>query len=212
MLIPFSKNLFYKVLPRDPKSFKDKLVASSPLSTKANSILYHVERVDSKCLYLIPVTYAHFLYSQKHPEQLKVYPLGISGICTYSNHLLLGKRSLGVSTYPNFWECVPSGSFQEKSVSYKEIKKGLLKEFKEETTLPISSIERVKPLYIFYDNNTRVYDLTFSIQLKPHSLKDLKANKEYSRFKWVHTKDISSLLKEKVVPLSRLLINLRGKS
>lgn len=212
MLIPFSEKLTFKLSKRDPQSFKDNQVASFANSSKSNEILYHVEKICSQGLHLIPITYEHFLYSQKHPNKLKVNPLGISGICIYSNYLLIGKRSLGVSTYANFWECVPSGSFQEKKVSYNEIEKTLVKEFKEEAGLPSSLIERIKPLYIFYDDNTRVYDLTFSIILKPQTQMDLRANKEYSKIEWIHTKDLSSLLKEKIVPLSRLLINLTSSS
>jgi len=142
-------------------------------------------------IYRAPYRYFWFKQQPGHENGLSeperqlfasLRPIGVSAITTNSNNqVLLGKRSGKVSQYPEYWECVPSGTFNRRDM---DPFAAIRTELAEETGNDPERINTIAFIGFAYDKDERNYDLNFAISVKSiHKLPD--ANEEYSTFKWV---------------------------
>lgn len=147
--------------------------------------------------------------SKNLKEKLRLTPLGVSGCIYIDDSFVMAKRSAYITSYPGFYELVPSGGLNEMHVGLQgviDFNYQLLTELREELGISQSLVQDTKPFALIFDQQDRVFDLGILISLKIDAaqiLPYLKANAEYDMPFLLSTKSIESFIVQnfqKVVP------------
>lgn len=163
------------------------------------------------------VEYKHYLAQARDPSLiniLKIHPICVCGYTVSGDHILIGKRSKAVTDYPNYYELVPAGGIDIKSVEnnqvdiYKQIKI----ELKEEAGLDESQVLSAVPKYLITCADTNSYEICFNIELSPLlKNQNLLGNGEYTRLLWIKKSQLETFIKEhqnEIIPLSLQIVDL----
>ena len=155
----------------------------------------------------------------KDPELrpiLDIHPLGVSGLTTWRDMVLVGKRSAIVSSYPGAMECCPSGSVDGSAVGYEgsiDMQKAILNELCEETGIRKDGVRsaRMKDLYLSTD--TGIFDVLVEIELNPETDQTLSypRSEEYDELHWAQKDQLMACSGCSWVPLSRFLLEERQR-
>lgn len=186
---------------------------TAPLEDNLLSIYVGHEVKDSVAhIDVARVPYRYYLAHKEHPEWgLGILPVGVSGVTTYSDRgvflTVLGRRAKELSSYANYWECVPSGSLE-----LLDVKEQLFLEFEEELGLSRGVIEIIEPLGLFWDAQDEVYDCAYRLVLQLSQedfVKQVHLSAEYSSLKCVSRDEwtrFSHTNEQEMVPVSLVLM------
>lgn len=133
------------------------------------------------------------------PHYHPVISVGVTGLITHKEHILIGKRSKHVAVYPNLYELAPSGSLDKQFLKRYHIDyvQHLLLELKEETNINSLDIQQIIPFLIVYDPQIHALDICIHLKLQPDFKGCIQHNiKEYSALKWI---PIDQLEKEMLI-------------
>lgn len=119
------------------------------------------------------IEYKYFCASKTLPQlQTLVCPVAVSGITLLCDgagpSALFARRSRNVTSYPGYWELVPSGTIDRKFAlndGHVDFRSQLRLELNEEANVPSVSIKNVKPFALVFDHVDRVYDVCCLIEL-----------------------------------------------
>jgi hypothetical protein len=134
------------------------------------TLVHHQTRQHSDGVELVGrYTDYQFYYSQKVTGQsFGIAPIAVSGLMLAEGHLIFGKRSPQVTSYPDWWELAPSGAI-DKSVALPDgrvdVIAQLTQEFVEEIRLPAQTIQSIRPMAAIFDPADPVYDIICQIHL-----------------------------------------------
>lgn len=153
--------------------------------------------------------YKYFIAQLRQPELIKeinILPVGVTGITTAGEYILIGKRSNFVSMNPNHYELAPAGSLD----SNMSINQQVIKEMEEEIGIPQQEILKITPIALAKDLKQNYAEIIHKIELLPDAMeKTLFSNLEYSSILWMTKKQLKEhiILNEKeYVPMSIFLI------
>lgn len=161
------------------------------------------------------VEYKYFVASRQMPE-LKLNPLGVSGIIVHDGKVLIGKRASHLFSRPGLYELCPSGSLDAHAVHKGCVNFGCVnfheqmdRELVEETSIPPAAVSAYKVLGLAHTTSDGIWDLVLECDLLPHFFEDresheLDPTQEYSEFLWHDLK--RPFLEAAVVPLTRFLL------
>lgn len=145
---------------------------------------------------------------------LNIEPIGASGITLTGDKVLFGKRSSYVTTYPEYYELVPSGSVDDGALLGDKIdlKKQFEVELWEETEISTTEIRTIEPLALIYDRQKKIYELCASITVNYSVVREeLHSSDEYLELRWVARSDLPAFLrkqKQPIVPISLELLKM----
>jgi hypothetical protein len=130
--------------------------------------------------------------------------IGVTGILTCRDGLVLGRRSNTVDSNQARWELAPAGSLSQESANAQ-----LIEELHEELGIPECAIETNKAVGIAHDPDDRVYDLLIRLHVsltEQQVLDDFNAHgsTEYSKLVVLPLEGISDFVAEQrqnLVPL-----------
>lgn len=158
--------------------------------------------------YALPYTF--YLDQMAEPDLKKLMglkPLGVAGITLCDGKILLGKRASWVSTYPNCFECAPSGG-----VDGKDLQKILLGELEEETGLSPMLVKHLSLIGMTFDSKSLNIDFVYLISLKKKALKSIIQTEEYSELFFIEKEKAADFLKtKKCVPSSQAILSFIAK-
>lgn len=86
--------------------------------------------------------------------------IGVTGILTCRDGLVLGRRAQGVASNQGRWELAPAGSLSQESPRAQ-----LMEELWEELGIPESRVESAEATGITYDADDRVFDLLLRLHV-----------------------------------------------
>ncbi len=163
------------------------------------------------------VDYKYFLAQLRDPNfepVLELRTVGISGVTTVVDKVLIGRRSATVSTFPNCYELVPSGGIDPSALVGDKI--DFVKQFEvelwEETGISVTEIKEIRPMVLVYDENLKMYDLCAEIIVNYSVLKEfIDPSEEYEDIEWIPKSEIGREIrrhKKDFVPLSLLLLEM----
>jgi 8-oxo-dGTP pyrophosphatase MutT (NUDIX family) len=126
---------------------------------------------------------------------LGVRPLGVKGITTRGDRVLLGRRSASVAAYGGQWEFAPGGVVEPGE----DPSATVARELEEETELAIGS--EPTPIALLYDPVIRAWEMVFRMQ---PSSEGPPTTAEYDELRWCRRDDLPSDL----TPTARQMIAL----
>lgn len=178
--------------------------------------IYHVDRYSKSALNIQPIPFRFFYAQNKMPELqtiLNIHVLAVSGLLCFKDGICIGKRKGGL-TYPDFWECVPSGMVEGACTHEVDLHNQLMREYKEE--LPeLTYPDEIKIFGLYYDKPTSTIDIIFKMKLNK-SWKEVQAafaNKkifsEHDKFKCIsyNASSIKILEKEPLLPMAKACLD-----
>ena len=140
-----------------------------------------------------------------------ITPLAVSGITYYTKDnkklFLVGQRSQNVTSYPGFYEFVPSGSIDVDKTSHSHLidyYKQLIVELYEEVGIESSRINHMKTFALVYDAKDKVFDIGIAIELDSNFSNINKP--EYKEVSLVSEDDILNIITNNTVETSRKLL------
>ena len=160
--------------------------------------LYHVVGVHRNgsggaTVHVVDCAY-RFHAVQDESFDLGVRPLGVKGITTRDDRVLLGRRSAHVAHYAGCWEFAPGGVV-EPGRSPEEV---VQTELYEETGLGGSSPPTA--VAILFDPVLRTWEIVFRLDVAPHA--DEPPTTEYSELRWCRHDE----LPEPLSPVARQMV------
>lgn len=129
-----------------------------------NSAAYSLVECRPDGILLAPVEYKQVLAHQLDGslrEAMGLRPLGITGLTTCEDGLLVGRRGSDVSGDAERWELVPAGSLDRPSP-----RDVLRAELREEVGLGADSVASLSVLGIVEDSRSGVCDIVFDLRLR----------------------------------------------
>lgn len=173
------------------------------IDVSENEIL--VERVEYKLV----------LASLRDPslaKEVDFKSLCTSGMTLSDGKVLLGQRSQYVSSYPNSYEFVPSGTIDapDNDNIIINLRDQLINELTQEAEIEEGFIEETAGWTIVYDATTKIYEVVARITVKPFfsSSPFHKANDEYRLLLWLGKDEFEKHLiqhSDHYVPLTKYL-------
>lgn len=164
-----------------------------------------VEKVEYKLLLAL-------LRDPKLSSEISFKPLSTSGMTISSGAVLIGQRSQYVSSYPNFYEMVPSGSIDCMTCheGIVDLREQLVKELAEEAEIHPSYIEATEGWSLIYDVAGRCYEVVARIRVKEFMSSSPKhpAEGEYRSLIWLPKEEFEKHLIQHMdhyVPLTKHL-------
>lgn len=161
------------------------------------------------------VEYKIVLAQVRNPQLLEAInfkPLGTSGMTLSGGKVLLGQRSAYVSTYPNCYEMVPSGSIDCAQGRFDiDLKEQLINELAEEAGIASPFIEKCTGWTLIFDATTKVYEVVARIYVQPFlSSSPLQNNMEgeYRSLIWLGAEEFEKHLiqhSDHYVPMTKYL-------
>lgn len=120
-----------------------------------------VEKVEYKLLLAL-------LRDPKLSSEISFKSLSTSGMTISSGAVLIGQRSAYVSSYPNFYEMVPSGSIDSSNGhdGIIDLREQLIKELTEEADIHPSYIEATEGWSLIYDVAGRGYEVVARLRVR----------------------------------------------
>ncbi|MBY0471654.1 NUDIX domain-containing protein [bacterium] len=139
-------------------------------------------------------------------SEMKLRALAVTGLASYQDSILLGKRSQTVQTEAGVWELVPAGgvtSDKIRSDGNVDFLQQLLQELEEETGLAGNAVQDLKPFALVEDETLGTLDIGIEISLK--SLDSLlTSSEEYEKIHLVPRNKLSSFsLENSMAPVSK---------
>ena len=194
-----------------PRIKKNKIITAFPYTFPiVQSLMFLISQ-----RYNPPIPYRYFVASRLNPELqsiLNIHPLGVSGVCVCNDHVLVGTRDMGLSSYPGYLELVPSGSIETRACLYSEIDflTQVVWELEEEARIYEDKVTQLHPLGLFYSKDIEVYDLGVMIKLSLDNFEqnNFETTKEYPLLNWIKVSEWQKMASDpskKIVPLSRVL-------
>ncbi|CRX39230.1 hypothetical protein [Estrella lausannensis] len=144
--------------------------------------------------------------------EISFKPLSTSGMTISSGAVLIGQRSQYVSSYPNFYEMVPSGSI-DCSTCHEgiiDLREQLVKELTEEADIHPSYIESTEGWSLIYDVAGRGYEVVARLRVKEFISSSPKhmSEGEYRSLIWLPKEEFEKHLMQHIdhyVPLTKHL-------
>ncbi len=164
------------------------------------------------------IEYKFYLAQLRNPyykEALNICPLGISGITSAGDKILIGQRSPEVMLYQELYECVPSGGIEPSALKEGciNLKNQFEIELFEETGISTTEIKRVECFAIVYDPEHHHYQLCGEIFVNYSILREpLTPTWEYLSLKWLSKNELKSFVfnhGQEMVPMTEHLLTLR---
>lgn len=178
---------------------------------------------DEKFLHCAPISYRYFYAQQtEHSlrDALQLVCVGVSGLVTMDDQVLVGTRSAFVTQCPNLFELVPSGSLPaptpKDTTDAIDYRQQLLIELHEETGIPKESVEKIAPFLLVRDETDAVVDVCCSVGLKNLDMQDLlqgSRSDEYAELALISWQQLRSMVKtapELWVATSALMVQRSG--
>lgn len=114
------------------------------------------------------VEYRHYIASRRRPDLFPpsvVCAMGISGFTTFELGVVIARRSARVTSYPNMWELVPSGSIDRVGLREDgtlDFRAALAAELAQEVNLEVPDLAALRPYALIYDPNIRTCDIALA--------------------------------------------------
>lgn len=185
------------------KLFNGKIVSYKSHKKESNTL--HIECFITQ--------YKYFFAQLRNPQlNLKITPIGVSGlIIDEGNNTLLAIRQ-NVTEYNGYYEFIPAGSIDSSKRESNNIlfKEQIITEFEEETKIPKQNIKKIEPYCFIFDKNHGVYDIGSKIHIKGNLNSLLKSmnNAEYNNIRILNLSNLSNIIRQKnCVPTSIILLN-----
>ena len=126
-------------------------------------------------------------YDEELKSRLRCIPVSVSGLTLAGQHMLVGKRSPDVTSYPGYYEFAPSGGIDDHAYVEGEIdfRGQVVRELEEETALDPSCVEQVKPIALIQDLKTHLIDICLLIRVDPRSTEMTRRTDEYRQIFWL---------------------------
>lgn len=161
---------------------------SRPLHVfNGDTLIYQAAIVNPNRIDLVGrYTEYQFYYAQKRTQtSFGIAPIAVSGMILCQEHLVLGQRSLSVTSYPGWWELAPAGAIDKSAAlpdGTADFIGQLTQEFTEEIGLGAEVIRAIHPFGVTYDPNDPVYDIICKIDVEvelSHLLETMRSGEEY---------------------------------
>lgn len=104
--------------------------------------------------------YRHLVAALAEPdlaETIGLRPLGVTGLLTCAEGLVVGRRSTSVATCPGLWEPVPAGTFDSPDPAAL-----ILRELAEEVGIAADAVAAPQPVCLFVDH-TGQHDIVYRL-------------------------------------------------
>jgi len=127
-----------------------------------NGRIYSLVEATPKCLTARALDYRRLVAQRQAPDlagTLAVRPIGVTGLLTGPDGLVLGHRAKHVAADAGLWEPAPAGSLARP-----EPAEQLLEELAEELGLDRNQVRPPQPLGLVEDTTSRVIDIVFRIE------------------------------------------------
>lgn len=182
-----------------------------------NGVVFHTVSVNEKEIIVSKTSYKYFfaqLQNRNIFEGKLISPLAITARIRANNAYILGQRSSYNTQEPGMIEFVPSGSFDQNTVSGNSLdsKKLVLQEAIEEIGLYEENIKNLNPCFVVLDQKDNVWDLIYDLELnlsEEEIKKRFKHNKNNEIDRLIFCYDYKIFLnqnKNKISELSQFLI------
>jgi len=144
------------------------------------------------------LSYRYLIAGRLAPDirhALRIRPLGVTGVLRCPDGVVLGCRSQHVS-YPDLWECAPSGGLQ----TAEDPKRQLVQELEEETGLTAGHLQHIEVASLLWDSEHEVFDIAYRLQTSARAERIYAAHagipepREYSRLIVIAPSDIPTFL------------------
>ena len=132
-------------------------------------------------------------------KKMPIFPLAVSGHTMNGNRVLIGRRSSRLATYAGWYECVPSGTFNEETCSIAEL---VTTELEEEAGLS-PYISSIQPLALYWSPEDNTWDIHVDVRVDGVPQQLLSPSGEYDQLFWVEP---SAKCEGDWVPLSKELM------
>lgn len=162
-----------------------------------------------------------YYYAQRKGFEIGINSLGVSGLILLKHkskeHLVFAKRSEDVTSYPGYYELIPSGGIDadglqpDGNIDYQKV---LRKEFVEETGVDVSYIQNIYAIGLIHDSFESVYDICCVVETSVDysvMLNSIQSSREYYAPELIpldSAKDFIDTHKESIVPTSKAFIEL----
>ncbi len=180
-----------------------------------------VERTDDVAQIRCAVTNYRFYYAQRSAGlELGVLPVAVSGALRVdgpdSAAWLLGQRGPGVTQYPFYMECVPSGGLEPADIGPGGIADHhtrLTLELRSETGLDAGMIDRIEDCAVITDRVDPVVNVLCLMNIRAdfgNVRTALRSGPEYTSFRFLDERDVSAFLKgsAQIVPTTQAALKL----
>lgn len=127
-----------------------------------NGKVYSLVDQTSRLLTLVETDYRHFLAQRRALEiagELKLRPVGVTGILTCRDGVVLGRRAGHLASDAGLWEPAPAGSLDRLDPAAQ-----LLEELAEELGLKSSQVTPPNVLGLVEDAESRVVDILYRLE------------------------------------------------
>ena len=219
-----AENISLKVIDYEPdfsplqkdiieKLWNDELKKRKLFNGKIVSYKSHEKKGNTLKIECFVTQYKYFFAQLRDPQlNLKITPIGVSGIIIdEKNNTLLAIRQ-NVTEYNGYYELIPAGSIDPSKRDGNNIlfKDQLVAEFEEETQISKDNIKTTKPFCLIFDKAHGVYDICSKIFI--NGLIKNKLNTEQNEeYKDIEIMDLNILLssveQNKFLPTSIIILN-----
>ena len=157
--------------------------------------------------------YKYFFAQLRNPQlNLKITPIGVSGIIVDENNSTLLAIRQNVTEYNGYYELIPAGSIDSSKRDGNNIlyQNQLVTEFEEETNISKDNIKTINPFCLIFDKAHGVYDICSKIYIKRNLNDLLKSihNAEYKNIEILKLDNLHKMIKDNiVVPTSLVFLN-----
>lgn len=160
------------------------------------------------------IPYRSFLAQSIDPylaKKINVFPVGVSGIMVGDRHVLVGKRSSLVTSYPGHYEFVPSGSisYESSEAGFINYRMQILKELYEETGILPTYVTSLQPFALLIDRDRSLVDICLFFYFGENF--PTRTNNEYLSLFWLPFDEVEEFLmknSDKFVPTSFSIFSL----
>lgn len=140
------------------------------------------------------------------PSELRF--VGVTGIVSWRERLLLGRRSVDSTFYPGEWEFMPAGILEPPRDSKRsvDVQLQLSREFFEETGQPLSKGASLRRVGYLNDFSTKTIDILYFVELPPSEDWEAKisASEEHHELYFYPQKEAKSLFHSKQALFDRI--------
>lgn len=161
------------------------------------------------------VPYKYYLAQQRAPQlrqSLKITPVAVTGITRLNGNLLVAKRALWVTQYPDFYELAPSGGITPRCVEGRlvHLNEQIFEELFDEVGITRSCVETLDFFSLIHEKESGNIELCAELMAKPLMLQSVSG--EYSQLLSVPIEELASFVETthtSWVPLSLQLLKIR---
>lgn len=141
------------------------------------------------------------------------YPVGVNGLTTRGDAILLGRRSRRVTQYPGMFELAPSGTLAGTPGpgGVLDARGCLLAELEEETGLPRELVRDAGARELGFDAGASTWEIVYALELDPGA-PDPATSAEYDEVRFVPRAGLAGFLRDRgedCAPFSRAQLGLQ---